>query len=124
MTQEENVFRSFDGEGWQTAVDDLKAYGVEMRSGAWSWRKFIITDHKTGMGYLQGPLNALVRTGDEFSLSVWRPMGVRPDNLTPAGFRVALLTWGEYLDMNPEDIEDLMIRKYSSAIVEGGHAEG
>lgn len=98
---------------WQRAVKALMA-GDPVLSGPWNWRLYQIPDSvglPTWSGTeLSDSLACLIALGEEFSVSVWRPFC--PVHSDATEWRLALVTWGEFLDMNREDIVESMIESH------------
>lgn len=96
---------------WQRAVELLQDDRGEVRAGAWQWRKLIVTDSSGGFAEVHKVLEALVRTGEEFTVTCWRP-GMT--GFGPADYRVVLVLWGPYLDMTLDEVADYMEKHYGA----------
>lgn len=97
---------------WQRAV--LRLHNRDdMLRGAWTWRQVRVPDAEwaEAEGRLVRLVGTLLALGAEFSVSVWRPTG--SDKVSPEDYRLALVTWGEYLDMVADEIYDKMNRDYA-----------
>lgn len=91
-----------------------------METGPWNWRKFLLKDGEgVGGSSLSILLDSLATTGEEFSLTCYRPSLSQG----PAEWRTMLVTWGEYLDMTVEEITDKMYDVYGWVSARAGNAE-
>jgi hypothetical protein len=92
---------------WRVALCELAREGGVVLSGPWSFRKVPLSDGTAGEA-LRQIVAALVETGEEFAVSVYRP--VRESG--PADYRMALVTWGNLLDLVAEEIPDRLKAEY------------
>jgi hypothetical protein len=93
---------------WQVAARALDRENGVVLSGPWSFRKVLLQDGMPGEA-LRRVLDALIETGEEFAVSVYRP---RSEQWGPADYRVALVTWGNLLDLVAEEIPDRLKVEY------------
>lgn len=93
---------------WQRAVLHLHN-GEAVEWGPWNWRLYRLRDaHPETARVFAGMQAALLRTGDEYAVTVWRPPANGEEPYVSADYRLALVTWGEYLDMTADEIYNKM----------------
>lgn len=102
---------------WREAVRRLGQDRAVVTSGPWQWRKLILEDKllKGSVERLNYVTDSLAAVGEEWTVSVWRPVdpgSAGPADSGPASYRVALVTWGPFLDMTAEEVSVHMEKVY------------